>query len=132
VVLVAGPPEEVETVKKIFDLCTIHRKTTRQIANELNQGQLKNHLGKEWDPSEVRRLIMNPKYMGTYVWARKSRKLQASLTSNDPWTAKTSRRCGGGLAGFRVIKLYVRHCVAAQFREEGLTPFRLDFVFPFR
>jgi DNA invertase Pin-like site-specific DNA recombinase len=83
VVLVAGPPEEVQTVKKIFDLCTIHRRTTRQIANDLNQGQLKNHLGKEWDPSEVRRLIMNPKYTGTYVWARKSRKLQAPLTSND-------------------------------------------------
>jgi DNA invertase Pin-like site-specific DNA recombinase len=84
VLLVPGPLEEVRTVRKIFDLCTLHRWTTLEIARDLNREMVKTRMGKEWTSSDVRRLISNPKYMGTYMWARKSHKLHAASTHNDP------------------------------------------------
>jgi DNA invertase Pin-like site-specific DNA recombinase len=84
VLLVPGPLEEVQTVRKIFDLCTLHRWTTSEIARDLNRDMVKTRMGKEWTSSDVRRLISNPKYMGTYMWARKSHKLHAASTHNDP------------------------------------------------
>jgi DNA invertase Pin-like site-specific DNA recombinase len=84
VVLVAGPPEEVQTVRNIFNLCTIHRRTTLEIARELNRSLVKTRMGKEWTSEDVRCLIMNPKYMGDYVWGRTSKKLHAPRILNDP------------------------------------------------
>ena len=90
VVFIPGPPEETQIVRKIFDLCTIDGRTTREIAFTLNEALVRNHMGKRWIPDDIRRLIMNPKYMGTYVWARKSKKLHAPRTTNnrDQWVVR--------------------------------------------
>jgi DNA invertase Pin-like site-specific DNA recombinase len=90
VVFVPGPEEETEIVRQIFDWCTVGKKTAREIALELNQRLLKTTTGKPWLPYDVRRLIKNPKYMGTYVYAQRSRKLGALMTTNvqDQWIIK--------------------------------------------
>jgi hypothetical protein len=84
VLLVPGPQEEVDIVRRIFDLCTIHRWTTSEIARDLNYSLIKTRMQKEWTSEDVRRLIMNPKYMGTYIWARRSSKLHTPSIQNDP------------------------------------------------
>jgi DNA invertase Pin-like site-specific DNA recombinase len=90
VVFVAGPPEEVEIVHRIFDLCTIHRMTPPEIALELNADLVRTQLGKPWLPGDVRRLIKNPKYVGTFTYGKTSKKLLGPRTATLPadWVIK--------------------------------------------
>jgi DNA invertase Pin-like site-specific DNA recombinase len=90
VIHVLGPPDEIANVRTIFDRCTKHGKTPVQIAIELNEARIPTRSGKDWSGDSVRNLIRNPKYMGTYVYAKRSKKLQAPVTVNDPerWIVK--------------------------------------------
>jgi DNA invertase Pin-like site-specific DNA recombinase len=83
VIYVAGPAEETQTVRRIFDQFTIDRRTTRHIASELNASLIKTSTGKIWTPYDVIKLIRNPKYTGTCIWAKHSRKLNGPRTTNN-------------------------------------------------
>jgi len=73
VILVPGPAEEVETVRKIFRL-VLAGHTSKQIASELNEQHVKGPRG-NWCFSTVCDIAKNPKYMGTQTWARSTGKL---------------------------------------------------------
>lgn len=89
VILVPGPPEEVEIVREIFRMVVHERKALYRIADELNNRGIK-YCGKNWVRSSVDGIVSNPKYMGTHVWGRHAKKLGGPSVRNpeSSWTVK--------------------------------------------
>jgi DNA invertase Pin-like site-specific DNA recombinase len=87
VVLVPGPPKEVETVRRIFDTFVHERKSEREIAELLNKNSVPTTNGRPWTRQSIVRVLNNERYIGNYVWNRKSTKLKGKLVSNtrDKW-----------------------------------------------
>ena len=90
VILVPGPAEEVETVRKIFRM-VLEGHTCRQIASHLNEQQVKGPSRGKWCLSTVCDIAKNPKYMGTQVWARSTGKLgqRRVRTPDNEWVVRT-------------------------------------------
>jgi len=84
VILRPGRPEAVETVRWIFRSFVRERKTELEIACELNEQQMFNELGRPWRMLSIRRLLACDKYIGSYVYNRKSGKLKGKRTPNPP------------------------------------------------
>lgn len=82
VMLVPGPAKEVDIVRWIFTMFVQARKTEYEIAKMLNQRGIRNHVGNIWIPSTVRTLLKSEKYIGNYVWNRKSFKLRRKIIRN--------------------------------------------------
>jgi len=89
VILVPGPPEEIEIVREIFRMVVHERKALYRIADELNTRGIK-YCGKNWARSSVDGIVSNPKYMGTHVWGRHAKKLGGPSVVNpeSTWTVK--------------------------------------------
>lgn len=84
VILVPGPDEEVETVRRIYRLFVLQRRSEREIATILNgEGKLTD-LGKPWTRSVVRQILSNEKYIGNNVYNRVSFKLKRKRVVNTP------------------------------------------------
>lgn len=79
-----GPPDEVAVVRSIYSLFVNEGKTESVIAKVLNEHEIPNHLGRLWVPSTVRYLLKSEKYIGNYVWNRKSFKLRKTVVHNAP------------------------------------------------
>jgi DNA invertase Pin-like site-specific DNA recombinase len=93
VVLILGPPEEVNAVRRVFRLFAVHDASELQIVKLMNAaGAPTSTPGGRWTPSFVSKILRNEKYMGNQVWARTSLKLHAKVTRNPPdsWI-----RCNG-------------------------------------
>jgi hypothetical protein len=90
VILVPGPAEEVETVRKIFRM-VLEGHILKQIAGELNRQHIKGPRGGNWCTSTVCEIIKSPKYMGTQIWARSTGKLgqQRVRTPDSEWVVRT-------------------------------------------
>jgi DNA invertase Pin-like site-specific DNA recombinase len=90
VILVPGPAEEVETVRKIFRMVLMGY-MLKQIADELNGEQIKGPRGGNWCTSTVCDIVENPKYMGTQIWARSKGKLgqRRVRAPESEWVVKT-------------------------------------------
>ncbi len=84
VVWVPGAPEEVETVRRIFEGFTRKHKKEREIAQQLNQRRVPAMNGRKWTRLAVRRVLSNERYVGNYVWNRISTKLNTAPTRNMP------------------------------------------------
>jgi len=84
VILRPGRPEEVETFHWIFRSFVRERKTELEIARELNEQRMFNELGRPWRMLSIRRLLACDKYIGNYVYNRKSGKLKGKRTPNPP------------------------------------------------
>ncbi len=86
VVLVAGKRSEVESIRRIFDMCVNERKNCPQIAAELNSKNL-SYRGKAWDADMVLRILRSQQYLGLNVWARREQKLygQSRLRPRALW-----------------------------------------------
>jgi DNA invertase Pin-like site-specific DNA recombinase len=84
VILRPGRPDEVETVRRIFRSFVRERKTELEIARELNEQRMFNELGRPWRMLSIRRLLACDKYIGSYVYNRKSGKLKGKRTPNPP------------------------------------------------
>jgi DNA invertase Pin-like site-specific DNA recombinase len=84
VILVPGPPHEVETVRRIFQSFVAERKTTLEIARELNGEGVTNGHGRLWTWSSIRNILTGEKYIGTNVYNRKSGKLKGKFVKNAP------------------------------------------------
>jgi DNA invertase Pin-like site-specific DNA recombinase len=83
VVLAAGPPDEIETVRRIFRLFAIHGLSTTSIARDLNAENIPSNHGLPWSRNRVYRVLTDEKYIGTVV---------SPPTSSAP-RANIARRC---------------------------------------
>jgi DNA invertase Pin-like site-specific DNA recombinase len=87
VVLVPGPPEEVDTVRWMYRLFVKSDTPERQIASLLNERGLTTDLGRPWTRGTVHQVLINEKYIGNNVWNRGSFKLKRKRVRNnfDMW-----------------------------------------------
>lgn len=83
IVLVPGPPEEVETIRRIYHRYVDGGRSPREISDELNAQGIITDLGRRWHPHTVREILSNEKYIGNNVWNRTSYKLGQKHVKND-------------------------------------------------
>jgi DNA invertase Pin-like site-specific DNA recombinase len=82
VILVPGPPEEVEIVRRIFSMFVDQRIHAARIASFLNKNGMGNGYGHGWTTSLILQILRNEKYVGNSVWNRESFKLQQRRVRN--------------------------------------------------
>ena len=83
VVLIPGPPEEVETVNWIFRSFVEEGRNEREIAELLNRSGQLTDLDRPWSRGAVHAVLTNEKYAGHNVWNRTSCKLGGSRIRNE-------------------------------------------------
>jgi DNA invertase Pin-like site-specific DNA recombinase len=90
IILVPGPKEEVECVRRMFAMVTEHRLGCTAIARELNREGIPFHEGGEWSNDDVFDVLTNPKYAGCNTWNRVSQKLRGNSVRVEPdhWILK--------------------------------------------
>ncbi|KLD78501.1 hypothetical protein Y886_09890, partial [Xanthomonas hyacinthi DSM 19077] len=81
IILVPGPPEEVDRVRWIFERY-LKGQGCSAIARELNDQDILSHRGKRWVYATVRTILDNEKYVGHAVYCRSSKKLAGRTTQN--------------------------------------------------
>ncbi|MGE8317775.1 MAG: recombinase family protein [Comamonas sp.] len=84
VILVPGPPEEVELVNRIYRLFLDDNMPERVIASVLNREGLNNDVGKPWTRGTIHQILTNEKYIGNNVYNRSSFKLKIQHVRNPP------------------------------------------------
>lgn len=84
VILVPGPPEEIETVRWIYESFVQDGVLEREIAAILNKRGVLTDLGRPWTRGTVHQVLINEKYIGTNVWNRISYKLKKKRVRNSP------------------------------------------------
>lgn len=84
VILVPGPPEEVETVRWIYKAFTEDGMQERQIMTVLNDRGIVTDLGRVWTRNTVHEVLTNEKYIGNNVFNRTSFKLKKRHVENTP------------------------------------------------
>jgi DNA invertase Pin-like site-specific DNA recombinase len=84
VVLVPGPPEEQEMVRRIYRLFTVTGMTEALIANVLNAEGVPTDLDRPWTRATVHQVLINEKYIGNNVFNRVSYKLKDHRVRNPP------------------------------------------------
>ena len=83
VVLIPGPPEEVENVRWMYRTFVQDGKTEREIADLLNRRGVTTDLGRPWTRGTVHQVLINEKYIGNNVWNRGSFKLKKKRVRNN-------------------------------------------------
>jgi DNA invertase Pin-like site-specific DNA recombinase len=84
VILVPGPPEEVDTIKLIYRLFVERRQSESEIAAQLNEDGCRTELGREWTRGTVHQVLTSEKYVGNNVYNRVSFKLKKKRVRNTP------------------------------------------------
>jgi DNA invertase Pin-like site-specific DNA recombinase len=84
VILVPGPPDEVEVVRWIFSAMAYERNNVKQIADTLNKRGIRNSLGRAWSQTQIRKILTSERYVGNNVWNQHSFKLQKKHVLNPP------------------------------------------------
>ena len=84
VILVPGPPHEVETVRRIYKMFVDERRKESEIAAILNDEKILTYLRQPWTRLSVRGVLTNPKYIGDNVFNRVSSKLKQKRVVNTP------------------------------------------------
>ena len=89
-ILIPGPPEEIDTIHRGYDLFLDKGKGLNEIARDLNARNLPNAIGRPWTWHSVRELLSNEKYAGTSFYNRTSKKLGVNWRRNPPseWIKK--------------------------------------------
>jgi DNA invertase Pin-like site-specific DNA recombinase len=82
VVLVPGPPEEIESVRWMYQSFVKDGKSEREIATILNERCIRTDLGRPWTRGTVHQVLINEKYIGNNVWNRGSFKLKRKRVRN--------------------------------------------------
>jgi hypothetical protein len=87
VVLVPGPPEEVELVRWMYRAFVEDGKVESDIAKALNERGVKTDLGRPWTRGTVHQVLTNEKYVGNNVYNRISFKLKKKrvVSPADMW-----------------------------------------------
>jgi DNA invertase Pin-like site-specific DNA recombinase len=88
VILVPGPPEEVQCVRHIYHMLLSEKRTVYGIARELNQQGVRYSRTSEWDYLAVSNILTHPKYAGCHVYGRTSQKLYTPSVKlpREKWT----------------------------------------------
>jgi DNA invertase Pin-like site-specific DNA recombinase len=84
VILVPGPPDEVEIVRRIYRVFVLQRRSEREIALMLNEDGIETGLGHGWTRGMVQHILTNEKYVGNNVYNRISFKLKRKRIANPP------------------------------------------------
>lgn len=84
IILVPGPPDEIEIVRLVYEQFVEHDKPEREIAALLNSRGILTDLDRPWTRGSVHQLLINEKYIGNNVWARTSFKLKHAHVRNAP------------------------------------------------
>ena len=87
VVLVPGPPEEVDLVRWMYRAFVEEGKVESEIAKALNGRGVQTDLGRPWTRGTVHQVLTNEKYVGNNVYNRISFKLKKKRVLNpaDMW-----------------------------------------------
>lgn len=90
VVLVPGPPAEVDVVRRIYRLFVDEGRPEREIAATLNAEGGLTDLGRPWTRGAVHQVLTNEKYIGNNVYNRLSFKLKQRRVANsrDMWVRR--------------------------------------------
>jgi DNA invertase Pin-like site-specific DNA recombinase len=81
VILVPGPPAEVESVLEIYRMFLEEKYGFSRIAREMNVRNIPYRGNTCWDVHAVRRILTHPKYNGWLTYAKTSRKLHMKQLS---------------------------------------------------
>jgi DNA invertase Pin-like site-specific DNA recombinase len=84
VILVPGPIEETETVRRIYRAFVEDGLTETEIAALLNREAKRTDRGTYWTRGTVHQILINDKYVGDNVWNRTSFKLKEERVRNPP------------------------------------------------
>jgi DNA invertase Pin-like site-specific DNA recombinase len=76
VVLVPGPPDEIATVRAIFEAFVHGKMDCQAIASSLNTHGVAYTAGRAWSRCAVQLILKNEKYVGTYVFGRMAFRLK--------------------------------------------------------
>ena len=90
VILIPGPPDEIEVVREVFRLFVEERRATPEIARILSERGIPCETGRPWTRYIISRMVTNPKYIGANVTNRLSAKLRGGRVKNPPemWVRK--------------------------------------------
>jgi DNA invertase Pin-like site-specific DNA recombinase len=90
VVLVPGPPEEVQVVREIYRSFVEAGRPEREIAEGLNRRGGQTDYERPWTRGTVHQILINEKYAGDNVWNRSSCKLHSARIRNgrDMWVRR--------------------------------------------
>jgi DNA invertase Pin-like site-specific DNA recombinase len=90
VVLRPGPPDEVETVRKMYRWFVDDGLNENEIAARLNAMGIVTDLGRAWTRGTVHEVLTNEKYIGSNIYNRISFKLKRQRVVNPPelWVRK--------------------------------------------
>ncbi|BCG96885.1 recombinase family protein [Mesorhizobium sp. 131-2-1] len=84
IVLAPGPPDEIATVRWIFNHFVKTRKTELTIARLLNKRGVLTDLGRPWKRESLHSVLTNENYIGNSVWNKRSARLKSNEVSNPP------------------------------------------------
>ncbi|MFT3940311.1 recombinase family protein [Rhodopseudomonas sp.] len=84
VVLVPGPSDEIEVVRRIYRSFVEDGRSEGEIADLLNSEAVLTDLGRPWTRGTVHQVLINEKYIGNNVWNRGSFKLKQKRVRNEP------------------------------------------------
>ncbi len=84
VILVPGPPDEVEIVRWIYRSFVGEHKVEAEIAAILNQRGFQTDFGRPWTRGTVHQILTNEKYIGNNLYNRVSFKLKKKRIVNPP------------------------------------------------
>ncbi len=82
VILIPGPEHEWRIVQGIYHSFVNEGKTEREIADDLNSRAVPRGSTRPWTRGAVHQILVNPKYIGSNVYNRKSFKLKQRRVSN--------------------------------------------------
>jgi DNA invertase Pin-like site-specific DNA recombinase len=90
VILVPGAREEIETVRRIFQLA-LQKKGPVWVAQYLNERGVPYLDGRSWSNAAVSSVLTNPKYMGTNRWGTTTQKLHTKkkVVPSTDWIVRT-------------------------------------------
>jgi hypothetical protein len=75
VILVPGPPEEIQTIKEIYRMLISEKRSICGIARKLNSNGIPRPGHSKWDHYAIRAILTDPKYAGCAVFGRTASKL---------------------------------------------------------
>ena len=84
VILVPGPPEEVEIVRWMYRMFVEERIVESKLAKMLNERGVTTDLGRPWSQGTIHQILTNEKYVGNNVYNRVSFKLKKKRVLNPP------------------------------------------------
>lgn len=79
-----GPSEEIEVVRRIYDMYIVEHLSDIGIARRLNSEGIETGLHRPWSSHLVKQILTNDKYVGTLVFNRSTQRFRTSRRPNSP------------------------------------------------